>query len=1083
MISRRTMLTVSTAAGLSGLCAAYVVFTRPLLRPAEGVDRGPMQVASEPLESPEHDVALRYLPDQPWAAKADFVIRNGRSLVFFNTYEPTKDGKAIEIAPFAMVFPPKLEDETAEPLTIVGEAAILRVAGTIDLADADPGRIIGASIPGPVRLRGPEGFDLQGHTFTYDETAQRLWSDEPVTFRHAEHSGRGRGIQLDLLRVGDPEAFESIACNGVRTLRLLSDVEMNLQLDDHGGGPFGAISPEAEVATVAAATAEEQPAPTHVTCKGSFTFELDRNVATFDERVIASRPVPDGAADSLECDKLEVWFEPSTEEAKIAAAVRRQKIANGTLVEDDGFQAIDEKLAVKWLVATGPNTVLRSPTNEFVATLSRLAYDAASGATTLSREGGSVVAHQGTSVLRSPVLSLVQGKNDEPPSVVGTGQGSLRHFNDKGELELEARWSEQLHRMRAPSGLDLIRLTGLAEVEQPPQSFRLDADGIDLWLDPQEGAAQAKASPTASSHSGRMEPVRLIAEATNTPKSRGLVMLRSPELAADAKKLDVTFVPPKPPETAGQETRSTLQPTSGHVVLASAERAQGPPPAPPPEPKSVTPPSAVRAETPDAPTATVTAPQQTPKVEDTAPPEPLALEAETINVVVERGGDDVAPSAEGDSLAGRGGQVREVHTTGGVVVIQKRPGSDDPLSIRGDRLDLFNRGKGKELIHIYGVPAGVAADGSPTEALPAQVHDGGADLFGMNVNLDRKENRAWVEGKGVLMLPAKGVSSQLGLAEEPADEAPAAADESAEPERLQVWWLDRMEFVGDTATFYGDVRTQMQGDVMSCREMEVRLTQRFDFAADSRDSSNPDARPEVAEVICKHGVKVDGQEVKDGKLISVRRAQFYEFHFDQRTGDTHAFGPGHIKMWKVGDGNRASLTANNAVRANSGSRPNVGAWEYLFVRFNGTSDGNINARTTTFHDRVRIVYGPVADWKQEIDPDRVDLGPDEGGWMKCSELTLTQHAKTDIAAAYSEVLGKGNVQINGRGFSGVADQVTYDESKGQYILKSFGRRFAMISYQKADGTGMGETSAREIIGYPARMQWRAAGVNEFNGAQ
>jgi len=1043
------------------------------------MDHGPLQVFSEPIETPEHDVALRYLPDQPWAAKADFVIRNGRSLVFFNRYEPTRDGKAIQIEPFAMVFPPKSDDEAGEPLTIVGEAAILRVAGTIDLADADPGRIVGASIPGPVRLRGPDGFDLQGRTFTYDETAQRLWSDEPVTFRHAEHSGRGRGIQLDLLRIGDPEAFESVACNGLRTLRLLSDVEMNLQLDDQGGGPFGAISPEAEAVTVATAANEEKSAPTHVTCQGSFTFELDRNVATFAERVIASRPVPDGTADSLECDKLEVWFEPSTEEAKIAAALRRQKIAAGTLTEDDGFQAIDEKLAVKWLVATGPNTVLRSPTNEFVATLSRLAYDAESGATTLSREGGSVVAHQGSSVLRSPTISLLQGKDDDPPSVVCTGQGSLRHFSDKGELELEASWKEQLHRMRAPSGLDLIRLTGLAVVEQPPQSFRLDADVIDLWIDPQQGNAEATPSGNALSQSGRMEPVRLIAEATKTPDS--LVMLRSPELEADAKKLDVTFVGPQESETAQLESRAALETTSGRIVPASAARGQNPPPAPPPERKDMNPPTVSAAPTPTAPAATAAAPLPIP--EETAPAEPLKLQAEVINVVVERdSGTTRATPAQANSLGDRGGQVREVHTTGGVVVIQKRRGSDEPLSIWGDRLDLFNRGKGEELIHIYGVPAGVAADGSPVEALPAQVHDNGADLFGMNVNLDRKENRAWVEGKGVLMLPAKGVSAELGLADEPPDESPAATDESAEPERLQVWWLDRMEFVGDTATFYGDVRTQMQGDVMSCREMEVRLTERFDFAADGRDRTQPDARPEVAEVICKHGVRVDGQEVKDGKLISVRRAEFYEFHFDHRTGDTHAFGPGHIKMWKVGDGNRASLTATNAVRANSGSKPNGGAWEYLFVRFNGTSDGNINARTTTFHDRVRIVYGPVADWKQEIDPDHVELGPPEGGWMKCSELTLTQHAKTATAVAYSEVLGKGNVQINGRGFSGVADQVTYDESKGQYILKSLGRSFAMVSYDRGDGT-KGETSAREIIGHPARMQWHAAGVSEFNGAQ
>jgi hypothetical protein len=129
------------------------------------------------------------------------------------------------------------------------------------------------------------------------------------------------------------------------------------------------------------------------------------------------------------------------------------------------------------------------------------------------------------------------------------------------------------------------------------------------------------------------------------------------------------------------------------------------------------------------------------------------------------------------------------------------------------------------------------------------------------------------------------------------------------------------------------------------------------------------------------------------------------------------------------------------------------------------------------------VYGPVRDWKHEIDPDRVDLGPAEGGWMKCSELTLTQHEKTETAAAYSEVLGKGNVQIDGRGFSGVADQVTYDESKGQYILKSVNRGLAMVSYEKPDGTGKGETTAREIIGHPARNHWHGVGVSEFNGTQ
>jgi hypothetical protein len=1096
------MLTVSAAAGLSGLCVAYTALTRPLLRPAERVDRGPIEFSSEPITTPESEIAKRYLPDQPWAAKpSDYVIRNGRSLVFFNRYEPVENNTAVRIEPFAMIFPPSDEKPDAEPLTIVGEAAILRVAGSIELTNADPGRIVGASVPGPVRLRGPEGLDLQGHNFTYDENAQRLWSDDDVTFRHAEHSGRGRGIQLDLLRVGDPEAFESIAVSGVRVLRLLSHVEMDLRIDDErGGGPFGAVSTEPKNITAAAdaAAATKAPVPpTHVTCQGSFTFDLDRNVAAFEERVVASRPVPGGAADSLECDSLEVWFEPSTDEAKLAASMRRQKIAAGTLTEDDGFQAIDEKLGVKWLVASGQNVMLRSPTNEFVASLTNLAYDAATGATNLSREGGEVIAHQGSSVLRSPVISLVPAKDKSPPTVVCTGQGNLRHFNEQGMLELEASWSKHLHRMRAESGLDLIRLTGLAVVEQPKESFRLDADGIDLWLDPKKNETNVKPAAGAFAASGRMEPVRLIATAAQTPKS--LVMLRSPELEADAKKLDVTFVSVPSPTTTAAKSRSDLRPTAGHMRLASAERASGPPPAPPPEPRTLEepatarplPPSGSPATTTAAPPAAAIAPAAIPPAaippvvaaEASAPREPLKLEAEVINVVVAR--RSAATTAEaGQSVADRGGEVREVHTTGGVIVQQKRSGSDDPLSIYGDRLDLFNRGKDQELIHIYGRPASVAADGTEIEATPAQVHDGEADLYGMNVNLDRRENRAWVEGRGVLLLPAKGATGMLGLEGEAPQVPPEVAAEPAEPQRLQVFWMERMDFEGETAHFFGDVQTKMQEDVMTCQEMEVRLTERFDFAsAGKSDRSKPSSRPEVAEVICKTGVRVDGEEHKDGKLVSVRQAKFFEFHFDQRTGATHAIGPGQIEMWKVGDGNRASFTSDNAVRANTSRQPANESWEYLFVRFDGTSDGNVRQRTTTFHDRVRIVYGPVAGRKQTIDPDRVDLGPVEGGWMKCDQLTLTQHAKTDTATAYSEVLGEGDVQIHGRGFSGVADQVMYDESKGQYILKSFDHRNAIVGYDKPDGTGRGETSAREILGFPARMFWHAANVSEFNGSQ
>src|SRR5690606_24967156 len=151
-----------------------------------------------------------------------------------------------------------------------------------------------------------------------------------------------------------------------------------------------------------------------------------------------------------------------------------------------------------------------------------------------------------------------------------------------------------------------------------------------------------------------------------------------------------------------------------------------------------------------------------------------------------------------------------------------------------------------------------------------------------------------------------------------------------------------------------------------------------------------------------------------------------------------ATGPGMIEIWRRGDGNRASLAADSAVRANVPSERDPTAWEYISVRFNGNSLGNVRHRTTTFHDKVRVVYGPVANAQRVIDHHRPDRVPAEADWMTCEKLRLTQHDPTESTAASSDVLAAQNLRIGGRGFEGIADSVTYDASKGQYVLKSFG---------------------------------------------
>lgn len=1077
------MLTASAAVGLSSLCAGYAVLTRPLLRPVTSADKQALKGSFDPAPEQKNELATYFLPDQPWAANAAYVVRNGQSVIFFNTWEPIENNTAVRLEPFAMVLPPKPDDEEQQAVTLVGEKAVLRVAGTIELSNPDPGRITGGTVQGEARVRGPENLDLKGRNFSFSEAAERLWSDEPVEFTYSTHSGRGHGLQLELFRVGEPDAFESVAISGVKVLRLLRDVEMDLLIDDRGGGPFGTIagdSPEKQPASTA-------PQPTRVTSDGAFTFDLIENIARFDENVVASRMVPNGRPDSLSCDVLQIVLEPGTEQAKAQAADRRAKIQAGTLTEDDGFQATDSSLKPKSLMAFGQNkpAILSSPTNDFRAEITQLTYDAATGFTTLERDTG-VVALQGQSRLLSPQIVIEPSQSGGQPAIVCNGQGSLHHYDPPGQLALSAYWSESLRRSRNDGENELIRLKGSATVEQPKEQFTLVGDQIDLWLKPGQSASGATEQGSSLVGSGNLEPVKLIAERN--------VMLRSREIWADAEKLDVDIVPPsQPASTTALTPRSRLVTTSGEIVTVAGQRSVNPPPAPPPEPAAsgpTTPPASAPAQlpaemlVPDA-SASPAIQEAKPAEPATLPPqekppaEPIELRAQVIAVKVERSPTN---GQQAQSTTERGGQVLEVHTSGGVVVRQKRGPDEEPLIIRGERLDILNRGVGQELVNIYGREATTDADGKPIKPVPAHVHDQGADLYGLNVNLDRMTNRAWVDGEGVLLLPTKGAAGRLNFEGEspPATQVETPTDKAAEDQKLTIFWSERMNFDGDLVTFFGNVETMLGGDRMSCEQMEVRLTDRFDFASagDSRQSRTS-TTPEVATVHCKHRVVVNGEEHVDNKLTGRRKAEFSDFILDQRTGETKATGPGYIAMWRQGGGNRAGLAADNAVRANAAVQKEQAAWEFVLVRFGGECDGNIHHRTTTFHRHVKVVYGPVADLTSTIDPDRPDKGPEEAGWMTCGHLTLTRHPKTEVAAAHSEVLAVDNVRLRGRSFSGLADHVTYDESKGQYVLKAFGKRAAVIEYDGPQGKHGG--SGQQIQFYPAIGKVHVDKAQGFNG--
>jgi hypothetical protein len=427
--------------------------------------------------------------------------------------------------------------------------------------------------------------------------------------------------------------------------------------------------------------------------------------------------------------------------------------------------------------------------------------------------------------------------------------------------------------------------------------------------------------------------------------------------------------------------------------------------------------------------------------------EPLQVESQVIRVKAMMDGDDP--------------QVAEVITEGRVHVTQAHDRDTAPLDLRGENLRLWNYAEAnREVIHVTG--------------RPAHIRDRGMQLEGADIHFDRGQNLARVEGHGVLRLPVrKGFDGKSLDA----------------PQVLDVFWKEKMRFDGETADFYGKVNTKLNDSEMKCEEMHVTLERRISFSDDGDGSQETDIR----KVVCHDGVRLISHEYERNpagmrgdnasyrRLVQRRTAEGFEFTFDQRTGAVSAVGPGKLILWKRGASNLAGLSSGASAKANKPLQTESAEWEYTRIDFRGGMQGNEKKKTTTFSDRVEVLYGPVERSTDVIDAD--DL-PRNGGWMRCNELELTEQPAQGSQKATIAVVGRGNAELEGQSDQGrftiKAAVVSFDQSKGLYTLFGDGKRDATLWRQERPGGPRSELPAQRMEFVPSRNEYR---VLEASGAQ
>ncbi|MBC8112864.1 MAG: hypothetical protein H7062_00650, partial [Candidatus Saccharimonas sp.] len=579
------------------------------------------------------------------------------------------------------------------------------------------------------------------------------------------------------------------------------------------------------------------------------------------------------------------------------------------------------------------------------------------------------------------------------------------------ELAFIATWAKRLRKSTDhATGLDLIELEQHASFLQPDRHTGLGAELIRIWLAPMPlNAAMPSDDAGPSTPSAEPDIRRLFAERE--------VALISPQLAARTDELDVRFdeavVPPRAlslrPRLGLQpaELRAPVQLTAFATAAATTDGSLGPPIDIPMSPSG----DAGRVRVTNQKLRTV---------------EPLDLKADRIGVRLCKVIGKPEP------------EVSNIETHGHVIVRQKRKPGEPPLTAEGDRMYLTVEGPEREVIHLFGSPA--------------HLRDRGLHIEGRDVHLDRAANRAWVNGRGLLQLPMPKKSPLLPTSAE--SSFLSLGDSTGDPD-LDVWWDEKMEFDGQTAKFLGNVRAELGLTRMKCEQMDVELLARLSFA----DPDLQQQQPDLKSIHCHENVSFENSTYEGTNVVQVVRGQMAEFTLDQARDTAFAQGPGHMKLWQRGKNNPAGLAPHDVIQANRPITVVASDWNYTRVDFKGQMTGNIKRQRSMFHDSVRIVHGPVKRPPDTIDRDNLS---DEAGTMRCDKLEFSHHSKDASSPTdYLQLVGHGNAEIEGRGFYGNADEISFDGSKGLYMLRAYGNQNAMVARDSVRGP-RGNATGRRI---------------------
>jgi hypothetical protein len=575
---QRTLHSIGMFVAIFVAYRAYVLALVPwiepplVVRPALSVDIEPGDPSVGSVSRYQRVLAA-YFPADHWSLmRPPKVIENESGSVMFvlDDYERHDDGR-VDLSHFALLIFPTARQPVGEPPrdAVVLEApqgAKLQFDKNFRPERGEVGAIQHGEFPGKITIRsdmrdpGPED-DLLIETTDLEMNSTLLYTQNEVRFRLGPNVGGGREMEIRLQEEETAKARAGLKIVSVQSLEIFREVRLRLHLGTKsllpGHGDEVDAEKDQEAAKgkgPAALLGDASKPPVEVTCKGPFHFDFIKYIAGFDKDVEVWQVNPDGPADQLSCDKLDLCF-----------ARKQDALAPPPSADLEGSNR--QRADVRWLepdrvIAEGYPVRITSPSRQAevrgrrVQLLLRQRKVAIEG-------GDDVSIAYGPNVLKAPNIQYqdpgVGDSGVDAGTKIGTfrafGPGTLNYTPDptKPDQVFQAEWQASVELGRF-NGQPVLTVAGRPRMMMTNVGM-LTADQVRVFL--REVEVDGKTQPLPD----RMNAV-------------GQVEINSPQLLARTRQLTANFRVEDPaPATAGAPGAEPQQNGLAHFNL---DRDAGP---------------------------------------------------------------------------------------------------------------------------------------------------------------------------------------------------------------------------------------------------------------------------------------------------------------------------------------------------------------------------------------------------------------------------------------------------------------------------------------------------------------------------